>query len=197
MKGTSRISLLILCFCLSGIVSHAQQVGIKTNTLYWTATTPNLGLEWRLAPRYTLSATFGYNAFNFPSSAGAKGAASNPKIHHWLIMPEGKYWFCRSFERGYLGVHALYGRYNAGGLKLLSFLSESRYKGWAAGGGISYGYQWAIGKRWGLEGSLGIGYLYFQYDKYNCGSCGKKLGSFHRHYFGPTKAALSIIYYVH
>ena len=174
----------------------AQQAGIKTNLLYWATATPNVGLEWSLAPRYTLSATFGYNAFNFPNRTNSDGIAANPKLHHWLVMPEAKYWFCRAFERGYVGLHALYGQYNAGGMRFPKFLEDGRYDGWATGVGLSYGYQWALGKRWGLETSIGAGYIYLRYDKYNCGACGQKEGSYRRHWFGPTKAAVSFIYYI-
>ena len=31
-------------------------VALKTNALYWATTTPNLGLEVRLAPKWTLEA---------------------------------------------------------------------------------------------------------------------------------------------
>ena len=138
----------------------------------------------------------GYNAFNFRNRTNSDGVAVNPKLHHWLVMPEVKYWLCRAFERHYIGLHALSGKYNAGGLRFPSFFSDGRYDGWAAGAGISYGYQWAAGKRWGVEASVGAGYIYLRYDKYGCGACGSKAGSYRRHYFGPTKAALSIVYYI-
>lgn len=188
--------LLLLCGIAFPFRVAAQQVGIKTNLFYWATATPNVGLEFRLAPRYTLSATVGYNAFNFANSTNSAGVAANPKLHHWLVMPEAKYWFCRAFERHYIGLHALYGQYNAGGMKFPEFLENSRYDGWGAGVGISYGYQWAIGKRWGLEASVGAGYIYLRYGKYRCGACGKKEGDYRHHYFGPTKAALSFIYYI-
>lgn len=175
--------------------SWSQEVGIKTNTLYWLTTTPNIGLEYRVGERLTLSASLGYNAIKFPDSLG-EGTDPNPKLHHWLLMPEVKYWFCRPFERSFFGVHALYGNYNAGGIKFIKFMKNARFDGYGVGGGISYGYQWAWGNRWGIEASLGVGYIYLQYDKYNCGNCGKKLGRFSRHYVGPTKAALSLIYYI-
>lgn len=174
----------------------AQKVSVRTNLLYWATATPNASLEWKLASRYTLSATVGYNAFNFPNRMNADGIAINPKLHHWLVMPEVKYWLCRAFERHYLGLHALYGEYNAGGMQLLSFLSDGRYDGRAVGMGVSYGYQWPLGRRWGVEASVGAGYIHFRYDKFECGACGRKAGAFRRHYFGPTKAALSIIYYI-
>lgn len=189
---------VFLLLCGIAFPSHvaAQQTGIKTNLLYWATTTPNMGLEFRLASRYTLSVTVGYNAFNFPNSNSSGSTAVNPKLHHWLVMPESKYWFCKAFERHYIGLHALYGQYNAGGMKFPKFLKSGRYDGWAAGAGLSYGYQWAIGKRWGLEASVGAGYIYLRYGKYKCGACGKKEGNYRHHYFVPTKAALSFIYYI-
>lgn len=200
MDRKTPLSFLMLCFLLlSAALPHrlnAQQLGIKTNLLYWVTSTPNVGLEWRLAPHYTLSATFGYNAFNFSNRTNAEGIAVNSKLHHWLIMPEGKYWFCKAFERHYVGVHLLYGRYNVGGVRFPAFLENHRYQGWTSGVGVSYGYQWALGKRWGIEASIGVGYLYFKYDKYNCGACGENLGTYQRHYVGPTKAAISFIYYI-
>ena len=191
-----RVVFALLFVVFGSGAAFSQQLGVKTNLLYWATTTPNVGLEVRVSPRYTLSASFGYNAFNFPNRSSAGSSAVNPKLHHWVVKPEVKHWFCRSFERHYLGVHALYGHYNVGGLGFPKFLDGVRYKGWAAGGGLSYGYQWALGRRWGLEASVGAGYLYLRYDKYNCGACGRKLGRYRRHYFGPTEASVSIIYYI-
>ena len=81
-------------------------------------------------------------------------------------------------------------------MKFPKFLEDARYDGWAAGAGLSYGYQWALGKRWGLEASIGAGYIYLRYYKYDCGACGDKQGNYRQHRFGPTKAAVSFIYYI-
>ena len=79
MKRNPHILYIVFCLCFIGTgafhTARAQQAGIKTNLLYWATTTPNIGLEWRLAPRYTLSATVGYNAFNFPNRTDANGVA--------------------------------------------------------------------------------------------------------------------------
>lgn len=185
--------LILLCFVVGNV--RSQEVGIKTNALYWLTTTPNFGVEYRFANHLTFSVNLGYNAFKFSGST-VDGVSSNPKIHHWLVRPAVKYWFCRPYERSFLGVHLLYGDYNAGGIKPIRFMRHTRYKGYGAGGGVSYGYQWAWGKRWGIEASFGAGYLYLRYDKYKCGSCGEKQGRYSRHYIGPTEAALSLIYYI-
>lgn len=82
------------------------------------------------------------------------------------------------------------------GISLLSFLEDNRYKGFAYGGGISYGHQWALGGRWGLELSLGGGFLHLEYDKYNCGECQESLGRYTRNYWGLTKASIAILFFI-
>ena len=192
--GGSLLLLILLILPLQ--TASAQQFGIKTNLLYLATTTPNIGAEWRTSSHFTLSTTVGYNGFNFPSNEDAEGAQRNPKLHHWIVMPEMKYWFRQAFTKSYLGLHSFYGRYNAGGIKFLPRLNKHRYRGLMTGCGISYGYQWVLGSCWGLEASAGVGYLYVKYDKHNCGSCGKKVAKGHQHRIAPTKAAVSIIYYI-
>ena len=46
----------------------------------------------------------------------------------------------------------------------LSVLSDRRYQGWFAGGGIAYGYAWILNKRWNLEAELVLGWIYTRYD---------------------------------
>ena len=72
-------------------------------------------------------------------------------------------------------------------------LRDTRYQGWGIGGGIAYGYQWLLSKHWGLE-ATGVGYIYSEYDRFPCTNCGRKIESATKHYFGPTKAAISLIY---
>ncbi len=175
---------------------RAQNFNVSTDLLYWATSTPNVEIELRLAPRYSFSTSIGYNAFDFRNRIGANGVKVNPKLHHWLAVPEVKYWFCRVFERHYVSLQALFGKFNAGGVRFPVFLKDRRYEGWCAGAGLNYGYQWAAGKSLGVEASVGIGYVYMCYDKYVCGACGKNLGRFNRNYFGPTNISVSFIYYI-
>lgn len=82
--------------------------------------------------------------------------------------------------------------------KLVHWLAQAeyRYEGWGAGGGISYGYSFYLGKRWSLEANIGVGYVRLHYDKYDCVKCGEKVGTESRNYFGPTKAGISLIYII-
>ena len=40
---------------------RAQDIAVKTNALYWLTTTPNLGAEFAVGDRSTLSLEGGYN----------------------------------------------------------------------------------------------------------------------------------------
>jgi hypothetical protein len=73
-------------------------------------------------------------------------------------------------------------------------MQTHRFHGWLAGAGLSYGYRWNFNHRWAMEATIGAGYAYLSYDKYECGDCGEHLGEYAKNYFGPTKMGLSLIY---
>lgn len=188
--------LIMLCLFYQGIgLAHGQELGVSTNVLYWATGTPNVMLTGSLGGHSSLGVSVGYNPFQYPNRTLSDGTVVNPKLMHWSISPEYRYWLCRPYERFYLGGHALYSRYNISGLSFLDG-SDDRFEGWCAGAGVGVGYQWALGLRWGVEVSLGVGYLYFRYDRYVCGACGDRLGRFDRHYFGPTRASVSFVYFI-
>ncbi len=188
MKSLNKSFLLFLLCWLTTEV-FGQQAAIKTNLLYWTLGTPNLGIEIATGEKHSISLAGGFLPWQYSDSK---------KLKHWLVQPEFRYWPCETFNGHFWGIHALGGQFNAGGVSLLfgifPTLKDNRYQGWATGGGISYGYHWMLNRRWSLEFSLGVGYLYIDYKKYGCTQCGNALKDSHRNYFGPTKAAINLIY---
>lgn len=114
------------------------------------------------------------------------------KLKHWLIQPELRYWTCERFNGHFIGFHGHYAEYNV----CKFFGLDCRYEGKLYGGGISYGYQWIIGKRWNLEATIGIGYAHLKHDKYECQDCGDFLGRIQKNYFGPTKAGITFVYLI-
>ncbi|MGL5787772.1 MAG: DUF3575 domain-containing protein [Bacteroidales bacterium] len=186
--------------CIASIIAtgfmFAQKVGIKTNLLYGGVTlTPNLGAEIGLSQKVTLDLSGGYNPWN------RKGTFNdNKKLVHWLIEPEVRYWLCDKFNGHFFGLHALYSQYNISQHNLPWLLGKNskqyRFEGNAAGGGISYGYQFILSPHWNIEATLGIGYARLWYNKYNCNKCGERIGKEHRNYFGPTRAGINIIYII-
>lgn len=122
---------------------------------------------------------------------------------HWFAMPEARYWLCDVLDGHFFGAHVFGGQYNVGGIsgmgKFLGTdfgkLADYRFQGWYGGAGISYGYDWIIGRHWNIEAEIGLGWAYTRFDQFRCVGCGKKLRSKVPHnYVGPTKAALSIVY---
>ena len=184
--------------------ASAQKAGIKTNLLYWATTTPNLGAEVKLAQKFTFNLEAGYNPFTLDSSKEV-----NKKIKHYLITPEVRYWFCESFNGHFLGVNANYSQFNVSAVEIPQiFLAlnsptgftgttkNTRNEGWATGAGITYGYQWILGKRLNMEATLGLGYWYTNYEEFNNRKCGLFQQSYNRHLLGITKCGLSLIYMI-
>lgn len=172
----------------------AQEVGLKTNLLYWGTTTPNLAVEIALGRKTTLELHGNYNPFRF----GSKD--SNHKLQHWMVMPELRLWTYEKYDGHFFGIHSLFGGYNMGNLNLpldiFSSLKNNRYEGYGAGVGLSYGYQWYLSPHWNLEAHFGFGYIYMNYERYECHRCGQLIEKSHKHYFGPTKIGVSLIYLI-
>ncbi len=188
-KGLIAI-LMTLAFC--SFRAEAQDIALKTNLLYGATTTLNLGAEVGLGNKTSLEIMGGYNPWDL-------NADGTKKIKHWMVMPEFRYWFCENFNGHFLGLHSGYAFYNISGVPILFQPKETqnhRYQGWATGAGLAYGYSLILGNRWNLEFSLGGGWIYTRYDKYDCGNCGSFKGQNEHHYFGLTKAAVSLIFII-
>ncbi len=170
------IVLLLVCGFMQE--SRAQSVAVKTNGLYWAATTPNIGMEVAFNQKWTLDISGGYNPWTFKD---------DKKMRFWLVQPELRYWLCEKFEGHFLGVH-LHGAQYFGGFR------ENRYDGYLAGGGFTYGYDWILSPHWNLEAAVGVGYARLWYDRSPRIPCEKCRVREHYDYYGLTKAALAIIY---
>lgn len=189
------ITLIIAVLAMMpSLRGSAENVAIKTNVLSDAMANVNLGAEISVAPKWSVELSGELNAWTMPH---------NRKWKHWLLMPEGRYWLCDHFSGHFFGLEAHGGQYNIGGFNgrwnLLGTdarkLKDSRYQGWFAGGGITYGYAWILGHHWNFEAEIGVGYSYTRYDRFRCVGCGKKIESGKSHnYVGPTKAALNFVY---
>lgn len=181
---------LFFFICLfASTLLYGQVVGIKTNILMDVTKTINLGAEIGLDKKSTLDLYFNYNPWKSSSFKMFKMLA---------FQPEYRYWFCDRFNGHFIGIHAHGGVYQAAGIDMpwgiWKDLEDHRYKGHFYGAGISYGYQWIMSKRWNIEANIGVGYARAKYEKYPCVECGDKVDEGHKNYFGPTKAAVSLIY---
>ena len=121
-------------------------LAVKTNALYWAASTPNLGAEFRVNRHVTFNFEAAYNrikVFNIDT----RGA---------MITPEVRYWFSARPQTGhFVGIAGIGCHYNyvRGG---------NRHKGDLYGGGVTYGYSFVLSRRWSLETTLGVGMAHVQ-----------------------------------
>ncbi len=189
-----RLIPLAVLSCATIFPAASQDVALKTNLAADALLSPNVGIEFGLAPKWTLDVTGEINAWTLSHSRRWK---------HWYAMPEIRYWTCDRFQGHFFAAHIFGGQYNIGGFNghwnMLgtdaTLLKESRFQGWYAGAGIGYGYAWALAKHWNIEAELGLGWSYTRYDRYKCAGCGIKTDSDHPHnYVGITKAAINIVY---
>ena len=193
---TLRVKMLMLVAFLivssSFYQASAQQVAVKTNLLYDATTTPNIGAEVGMGKKHSMQLYYGLNPWKFSGDNGGK------YFKHWLLEPEYRYWFCHRFQGSFVGIHGLGGEFNAANIELPfgieKGLRDHRYEGWYVGGGLTYGYQWVLSRHWNVEASVGVGVIYADYQKYECGECGRKVGDDDTFYVGPTKAVLSLLY---
>lgn len=198
-----RRSLIIFFLLLfSGISVSAQRIGVKTNALYLATSTPNIGLEYAFADRFSLELEGGYNPWTLDSDR-------NMKAKHFLVSPEVRYWFCEAFNGHFIGINANYTLFNLSGVDVpavffssarsamvLEDLKNRRSEGWAAGAGLTYGCVWPIARRWNLECTVGLGYWYTDYDKFESRKCGLFQEHVSHGAFGPTALGISFIYLI-
>lgn len=197
-----RILIIFFLLLFSGISVNAQRIGVKTNALYLATSTPNIGLEYAFADRFSLELEGGYNPWTLDSDR-------NMKTKHFLVSPEVRYWFCEAFNGHFIGINANYTLFNLSGVDVpavffpsarsamvLEDLKNRRSEGWAAGAGLTYGCVWPIARRWNLECTVGLGYWYTDYDKFESRKCGLFQEHVSHGAFGPTALGISFIYLI-
>ncbi len=184
--------LLLLIACVTSV--YGQKFAVKSNMLYDATSTINLGMEVGLAPKWSLDVSGNYNGWKFGNDKYLPNGTIDyaTRLKHWGVQPELRYWFCEAFNGTFLGLHGHYADFNVSDIPFPGNSKFHRYQGDLYGAGLSLGHQWIMSKRWSLEAVIGAGWAYLDYD--NCKNCGSKPEN--DNYFGVTKAAVSIIYFL-
>ena len=94
--GGWKKGLLTVAVAIMATGAHAQKWGVKTNLLYDALTTMNIGLEYGVAPRWTVELSGAYNPWTLNKE-------TNKKVRSWGLFPDGRYWFCERFQWHFLG----------------------------------------------------------------------------------------------
>ena len=173
--------------------SSAQNLAIKNNLLYDAALTPNLGLEFRVAPHATMGVNAGLNAWDLNTAKGRKW-------RHVMVSPYTRMWVDSVYHRHFVSLYGVYSHYNAGNIHLpfgiYKSLRHERRQGDLYTAGLSYGYHWPLDKlgRWRMEAEVGASVGWTKYDRFQCGKCGTAIGQDDKFIVLP-KLALNIGYY--
>jgi hypothetical protein len=155
-----------------------------------------------MAPRWTFELEGGYNPWTLDKQ-------ENLKAKHFLVTPEFRYWFCEAFQGHFIGIHGNYTQFNVSGINVpdvffkpsegglfLNDLQYARSQGWAAGAGLNYGYAFPISRRWNMEFTLGLGFWYTDYDRFESRKCGLFQEHVSKYAVGPTELGISFIYMI-
>ncbi len=163
---------------------------IKTNFLPWALLDANLALEFEMGRHASLSIPFYYSAADW----------FRPRNKFRVIgtQPELRLWFRDNFSGPFFALHGTAGYYNIA-LETKEFRIQDRDgRTPAYGGGLNFGWKFRLdpkgADRWGLELSVGAGYLRLDYDLFYNVENGRYSTSKVQDYFGPDHAALTLTY---
>lgn len=143
----------------------AQEAAIKWNPLYLGLGSMNLGVEFSVAPKWTLGlegASVIFNPYNGNNPIYGNG---------WTGTFEARWYTCEAFNGHHLGIYATAGRFGRAISKVDWFNTI------ATGGagqheatnvkclmaGLSYGYYLKLNHGWGLDFYVGGGLLASKY----------------------------------
>ena len=189
MKLNSRNSLSILLLFVVQWVS-AQQVTLSNNLLYDAWLTPNLRMDVRLSPHWSVGLTAGYRPWPTDDQ-------TSKKWKHLLLAPDVRYWTDSVNVHHFFGVNLIYSHYNVADVKfpfgLWKSVRDERRQGDLGAIGAYYGYSWPLGRYWNLEAHIGAALGYTKFDRYECGHCGTKIGTKHKIFVLP-QAGVSIVF---
>ena len=159
----------------------------RTNMLYDAALVPNVGVEFYLGDKWTIGANWMYAWWKSdPDSWYHRTYGGDLEVRRYF----GK----ASDIKPLQGFHAgLYGQ-------IVTYDFEMGGRGylgdrWSWGTGLSFGYSLPIKKRLNIDFSVGAGYLGGEYKEYlPIDDCYVWQATKQRHWFGPTKLEISLVW---
>ena len=163
-------------------------MAVKTNMLYDLAMTPNIGIEFHLGKGWSIGANWAYAWWK-----------NDNKAFYWRVyggeIDVRKYFGKQAKERPLSGHHI--GIYGQGltydfDLGKTGIISEFSY-----GAGVEYGYSLPVTKSLNIDFGVGFGYLGGEYKVYDpMDGCYVWKETRQRHWFGPTRAEISLVWLI-
>lgn len=195
-----KVIFLWFFFSVMSLTAYSQNFAIKNNLLYDAMLTPNLGLEARVADRWTIGINVGFNPWPLKDE-------QFPKWRHLFIAPQARYYFCSVFARDFIEMNAVYSHYNVGGVGsklwdagfpigwLYPDVHNNRLQGDMVAAGVAYGWSWICSPHFSIEAEAGIDVGYTWYKRYECPWCGSFLGDEDKWFWMP-KLGVNLIWQI-
>lgn len=154
-------------------------LSLRANLLRWATLTPDLGIEWRISPAWSIQLNGTWVSWSWNDK--------DRRYALWEISPEVRYYLGES-RRGYLGVMYHMGEFNYK-------LSDTGKQGNLTGGGITGGYLLKLNHALNLDFSLGIGCTHADYEKYTViDGVRVKHSKADKSYWGVNHAGISLVW---
>ena len=180
----------VLVLCSISLPVMSQSIVLKNNLLYDATLTPNIGIEVKLADKWTAGLNLGYQPWPFKDTA-------ERKMRHFLIAPEVRYWLCDVFNGWFIGANAFWSHYNVSKVKfpfgMYPSVENRRKQGDAFAAGFFAGHSWILSPRWSIEAEAGLDAGYTKYKEFECKHCGDTYGEDKKAFLTP-KVGINIIY---
>ena len=163
---------------------------LKTNMLYDALAVPNVALEVALGDRWSVEAGWMYAGWKSDShhrswrvNGGELGA------RYWLKPHRGDSSLLTGHHIGIYGQMLTYD-FQFGGK---GYIADQ----WSYGAGIAYGYSLPVARHLNIDFTIGVGYLGGKYKKYHpADDCDIWDATYTRNWIGPTKAEISLVWYI-
>ena len=160
-------------------ITNDCHLSLRTNLLRWATLTPDLGLEWRICPSWSIAVNGSWTSWSWSDK--------DRRYALWEVAPEVRYYMGEK-KAWYLGVMFKAGQFNYK-------LSETGKQGDLMGGGITAGYQLRLNKALDLDFNLGLGYLNADYEKYEViDGVRVRRGNETKDWWGPVNAGVTLVW---
>lgn len=157
----------------------AGSVALRFNLLRWVSLTPDLGLEWRFCPSWSILVNGSWTSWSWNDK--------DRRYALWEVMPEVRYYIGNS-KAWYVGAMFKTGEFNYK-------LSGTGRQGDLMGGGLTGDCQLRLGKALSLDLGIGLGYLNADFEKYEViDGVRVRRGTETKNWWGPINAGVTLVW---
>ena len=148
LQNTIKTTILTCAMLTASTYADAQKLAIRNNALMDLACMPNLSVDIAISRKTSISLE-GFGSWTLYGR----------KFTTYGIIPEFRYWFSgRTFTRWFMGVDMILAAYKVQ-------FSGKVYDGECYGGGITFGYDLNLGRRWSLDFHAGVAPVYYNHRR--------------------------------